>query len=689
MRAPVRTNVKHIVVAIFVSVALSILLSALMAESQPQSVELVRNWQRWCGKHYEPGAPPDMAPDPDPVPLDPQPPIRLLVRPRVQPYTTEVAGSLLVEVQISGDAAMSVEGGQQPQLESLQEQTAESWWFEAVNDETGKVVVGSTPIPMTGLVEISLVFEEDSSTVFPTRMEPFKLRCRITKHKNASAPEAETTALLYRLPPNPWGGSVVKLDSWHGSLLVEKPGAAAKGSRPSSPNGVPVLPFGYYNGWGGWMSEDLTLIDKIKDEGFTMMHPVPPFDESMDLIEKAIDRAGEIGLYVHYDMRHTYRDVAAVREQVLRFRGKPAILSWYTGDEPDGHGDDPALAQAAYATIKQLDPYRPVSLVLNCANYGFHAYSQGTDILMTDVYPVGINPKWSVYGTECTPTFGCCGCDNCDGSLMDIARRLDMYRERMRKPMVIVRQDGEGKGVGMERNGVWDLPLWHVNQAFGKELHWSRIPTPAEERVMIYLSLMHQSKGILFWLQPTDPQLHAEIATVAREVKAMSPYLLHSSFNAMPFDHHSTTNTTTSTATEVDIVALPYSLRQHNGIAEQSEEGILLLVASIATSIRDVNASGRITCSSHLTNPAIPVSAHAALQKRQQIPMIASFEGVAEDFARNVIWESEILFSSGEGTQIETVVEFDGTNGNVVVEVKGRVGALGTAAVLMRRKTGD
>jgi hypothetical protein len=42
-----------------------------------------------------------------------------------------------------------------------------------------------------------------------------------------------------------------------------------------------------------------------------------------------------------------------------------------TVDEPDGSGDPLNAMSDAYEAIRELDPYRPVSLVLNCDEHGY------------------------------------------------------------------------------------------------------------------------------------------------------------------------------------------------------------------------------------------------------------------------------------------------------------------------------
>ena len=123
--------------------------------------------------------------------------------------------------------------------------------------------------------------------------------------------------------------------------------------------------------------------------------------------------------------------------QVEQFRNHPAILSWYIADEPDGAGSSEgqpigipvADVRAAYELVRSLDPYHPVSLVLNC-KYSAPLYADATDILMVDPYPVSINT------TFCSESYGCCGCDDCSGKVADVSERMDFtasmvaYRSR-------------------------------------------------------------------------------------------------------------------------------------------------------------------------------------------------------------------------------------------------------------------
>lgn len=157
--------------------------------------------------------------------------------------------------------------------------------------------------------------------------------------------------------------------------------------------------------------------------------------------------------------------------QVSQFQAFDAIHSWYLADEPDGAGNiegppvgvEPAEVYAAYRIVKEMDPKRPVLISLNCM-HSAKIYQHAADIIMVDPYPISIDAG------PCTPEFGCCGCDDCVGSVQDVANRLDHVADQLEDP---------------------SKPIWLVAQAFGKELHWSREPTPAELRCMTYLGLQH------------------------------------------------------------------------------------------------------------------------------------------------------------------------------------------------------
>lgn len=171
-------------------------------------------------------------------------------------------------------------------------------------------------------------------------------------------------------------------------------------------------------------------------------------------------------------------------QQVNMIKSFPNLLVWYTGDEPDGTSDPLNATSISYNLIRNVEggAYHPVSLVLNCYDYYFTDYIQGTDIIMQDTYPIGINATFSVeWGTPCTPDIGDCGCDDCVGNFNDISTRMDLFRQRL-----------EVLGQGYNRG----KSVWAVPQAFGDSEYWSRVPTGEEFMVESVLSINHGGLGL-------------------------------------------------------------------------------------------------------------------------------------------------------------------------------------------------
>lgn len=201
----------------------------------------------------------------------------------------------------------------------------------------------------------------------------------------------------------------------------------------------------------------------------------------------------------------------------------------------DGHEDPPSAPSKAYAFIKSLDPYHPISLCLNCENYYFESYSSGADIVLADVYPIGTNVIYSnkyqsvIYSppspgfffpfpflankhdsTPCNETYGDCGCDNCrlniNNPLLSIPARLDAwsyflsllpYSPQTKEPY---------------------KTFWAVPQAFPAQDFWLRAPTGDEVIAMTLLAINHGARGIVGWLFPTTSEIQAITSLFAQKV---------------------------------------------------------------------------------------------------------------------------------------------------------------------------
>ena len=184
-------------------------------------------------------------------------------------------------------------------------------------------------------------------------------------------------------------------------------------------------------------------------------------------------------------------------------KDRESLLLWYTADEPDGWEYTLNSTKRAYDTIRALDLYHPVSLVLNCKDFYYAEYSAGADIVFEDAYPIGINATYSyTWNVACNATYGDCGCDDCAGTIQDVSDRLDGLASHQ-------------KALGRKYK-----PLYAVPQGFSDPEYWPREPSQVEVWAMNGLALNHGAKSLQVWDYPTAASVvtaqgeYAKVVTV-------------------------------------------------------------------------------------------------------------------------------------------------------------------------------
>ncbi|KAH8180247.1 hypothetical protein LIA77_01766 [Sarocladium implicatum] len=453
-----------------------------------------QEFNQWCGKYYEQGAPNVIPegrmeePTESKVPL-----LDLRVSPRHSIYVgSESKGELIVDAAISrihGETFHSCHG---PKCKGTGGKKHEK--LSIVVEADGVRLVKTA----VDLDTSDNLFSFDLSALEP-RSKPYSLIMTATSEK----PEKKTrkytaTSQLFYLPDKQ-DGSVVKIDYLYGSLLLRNEQTDGKF--------VPFFTYGFYNNYSGYLNVSVENIEAYVKSGYTAAHPVPGGE--LDAMTWLFDNMEALGLMSQFDMRHTWQNETAVEWQVEHLRDRSALLTWYTGDEADGTQEPFEDVTDAYDQITALDKYHPVASVLNCQNYFFKEYTAGIDIVMSDPYPVGITPDWSVrWHTPVNETFGNSGCDNCRGSLMDVADRMD--------DMLNYRRWVGGTHARK--------PVWAVPQNFGNESYWSREPTESETKVMDVLMFNHGAKGRMAWIHPVSDAMAAATSTIAQTV-TVSPVL--------------------------------------------------------------------------------------------------------------------------------------------------------------------
>ena len=240
----------------------------------------------------------------------------------------------------------------------------------------------------------------------------------------------------------------------------------------------------------GWYSsiDYPEALAEIKADGMNTVIPYVDLErQSLETIEAYLDEANAQGLAVclqiprksiiwQFNYASTLEQARAdLRAYVQRFKNHPALLNWYLYDEPNVSTDPdirrattPLALQRAYDVIKDEDPQHTISIVYNRlpsddpnqTEFDL-AYLEPTDVIMFDYYPVEEgyaafeSPEWKNFG-----------------------------------PLV-----ARGTAVAADVPGK---EYWKVLQGYGGRYN-KKLPTAAEERYMLYTSIVSKATGIFFW----------------------------------------------------------------------------------------------------------------------------------------------------------------------------------------------
>lgn len=215
------------------------------------------------------------------------------------------------------------------------------------------------------------------------------------------------------------------------------------------------------------------------------------------------------------------RVICDQNEVGLKHRDDPVIAGWMHGDEPDnaqslgsGRGYGPPIPPekiiASYQRIRERDPSRPVLLNLGqgVAWDDWHGrgvrtrhpedyleYVKGADIVSFDIYPV----------THDRPAVS--------SNLWYVAR-------------------------GVERLVAWTegrKPVWNCIECT-RISHPTAKPTPHQVRAEVWMSLIHGSRGLIYFVhewQPRfnesalldDPDMLAAVTAINRQIHELAPVL--------------------------------------------------------------------------------------------------------------------------------------------------------------------
>ncbi|EME81255.1 uncharacterized protein MYCFIDRAFT_140370, partial [Pseudocercospora fijiensis CIRAD86] len=409
-----------------------------------------------------------------------KPLLNLKVTPRMSIYLDdEKHGSFLVNASISHLVGTAIKSSSQSTYNDVPLKLS----IDIMLGGKSLLGYGPTSIPLGSIAEVDF----DLSSI-SAKHEPYNVTVEAVSESNQTF--TASTQLIV-LPIRSDNGTAVRIDNLVGGLAVRN---------ASSKEFKPFFPYTYYGTyltllqWDRYFNTSVSTLEDFSKLGYNVLHIVPtgslgqlPFPWAE--FQPYLDKAEQLALYFHYDVLYLEHGIGNTTEQVNRLKSHPSILSWYIADEPDGKSIALNSLPTAYEKVRSLDLYHPVSMALNCYDFHYQSYASGADIIMPDVYPISTNTSWStVYDTPCNSTYGCCGCDDCNGVFEDISDRLEHFH-------------------AIDDVLGWQKAHWTVPQAFGNETFWTRYPTAAEEIVMTAVAINHRAMGSVMWDFPTSDEI--------------------------------------------------------------------------------------------------------------------------------------------------------------------------------------
>jgi hypothetical protein len=305
----------------------------------------------------------------------------------------------------------------------------------------------------------------------------YSIELLVTTGKGISY-RAITQLVILKYKPNE-----VKTDRLTGGLIV---------------NNRQFFPFGFYC----YSPVYPSLPEEEVVKGFNMISPYQKIlPETLTERKAYMDRCAELGMKVHYNLLSVsggggvsskiegLSDSAKrnrLLDEIKTFRDHPALLAWYISDEPNGRKTEPEILNELYNTVKENDPWHPVSIVFTAPVMDSRKYSEALDIVMADSYPIPDLPV-SLVG--------------------DVTAQL--------------RTEFNGR-----------KPVWIVPQVFGGGELWGREPTIQEVRSMTWQSIIKGAAGIQYFVRqgqnyfPKSTATWGECGRIAMEVAELTPWLL-------------------------------------------------------------------------------------------------------------------------------------------------------------------
>lgn len=242
------------------------------------------------------------------------------------------------------------------------------------------------------------------------------------------------------------------------------PEAEASNRGPNPPPGIRGLSFGWFES-----RSETGRAGTLAREGTTIVIPYVGRKGDADSVQAYLDAAAEAGLDVALQIPGDFvreGDMDSIAAWVARFRDHPAVRLWYLFDEPEINGLPPQRLADAARLLRAEGGGRPIAVTFYRPRDARRRYMGSYDLLWLNYYPVFRD----------TPEF------------FGIA--WGGFADRVEAGRQVALESGAGFGMILQAYGISDSGENQFNR---------RLPSAAELRYMLWISLKAAPSHLLFW----------------------------------------------------------------------------------------------------------------------------------------------------------------------------------------------
>ncbi|KNF04732.1 hypothetical protein PSTG_02214 [Puccinia striiformis f. sp. tritici PST-78] len=498
---------------------------------RPSTTQGAKNW---CGKPLGGSFKPNSDVGASNPALLSRPLLNLQCTPKLNPYTEADDPQISSLIVDAGLTYYPMEGAVEISEKVQQLQVV------IINTNTSQAVTAG----IVGVNTFGNQFQFPLTTLGNASTDSYQIICQAYSHDEFIA---ESSLSLKYLPDlsQKGMGEAVRINSESGTLMVTND----KGSLQT------LIPFGFAVDYSKSYSptEMTELINSLQELNVNTVQLILARQGANDIsqLREFIRALGKAGIWIQYDLRNVYWNKELVASHIEVARRHPNVLLYHTAMEPDGLGTEVRGIHETSESVKQHDPYHPVSLTLTCEDYQFANYTSGNDIILTNPFVIGVDKRSPGDVTPSNSTYGSSTCDNCRGSFLDLVNRIRIFRNRRHA----LRKDRT-------------MQIWGVPQANSVQNGVNQVPTGEQFLLMCTTYLIEGAVGLMTWNDKMNfsPDLKKAIQTIGASLPQIGRYLeIPQSFLPLP-----------------PVTSYPNDTFIANIWLNQADQTILVMVANLA-----------------------------------------------------------------------------------------------------------